>query len=239
METTRSARNLPVKSLVDSEVEEPQWEQPSTAFYTHMRSSFQASSSRLSGPYFLCDLSSAVGSHYLSPATSYIASSMGNLSFVWHEYSCFVSITDIYTAASSNTLILVIHEMPYGPVSLAFSTANSFGTLLAERCVILEDFSSYKPALVNSMISFHLMYRPSPDAMVPVFITLIVKVPVIQILTMITGLESPLPQLESLTDRRSIVFRIVMLLPQTILYYQASFFVLLLWNTSNGAAFTS
>jgi len=70
--------------------------------------------------------------------------------------------------------------------------------------------------------------QPSPNS--AVFITLIVKVPIIQILTMMTGLfmialEFPLPQLKSLAIHRSIVLRIVILLFQTflaILFYQGT-----------------
>jgi len=71
-------------------------------------------------------------------------------------------------------------------------------------------------------------FQPSPNA--AVFITLIVKAPVIQIFTILSGLlmialEFPLPQLKALAIHRSIVLRIVMLLFQTflaILYYQGT-----------------
>ncbi|KAF5380466.1 hypothetical protein D9615_004623 [Tricholomella constricta] len=63
-----------------------------------------------------------------------------------------------------------------------------------------------------------------------IFISIIVKVPVVQILTMLLGmfiiaLEFPLPQLKSLAIHRSIVLRIVLLLFQTfltILFYQGT-----------------
>lgn len=70
--------------------------------------------------------------------------------------------------------------------------------------------------------------QPSPNA--AIFITLIVKAPIIPVLAMIVGLfmialEFPLPQLKALAIHRSIVLRIVMLLFQTfltILYYQGT-----------------
>jgi sulfate adenylyltransferase (ADP) / ATP adenylyltransferase len=70
--------------------------------------------------------------------------------------------------------------------------------------------------------------RPSPNA--AIFITLIVKAPVIQILTMLTAffmiaLEFPMPQLKGTVIHRSIVLRIVMLVMQAfmaILFYQVS-----------------
>ena len=68
--------------------------------------------------------------------------------------------------------------------------------------------------------------RPSPSA--AVFITLIVKAPVIQIFTMLSGLfmialEFPLPKLKAFAIHRSLVLRIVLLLLQVflaILFYQ-------------------
>jgi len=70
--------------------------------------------------------------------------------------------------------------------------------------------------------------QPSPNS--AIFITLIVKAPIIQILAMIMGLfiialEFPLPQLKKLAIHRSIVLRIVLLLFQTfltILFYQGT-----------------
>ncbi|KAF9263368.1 hypothetical protein L218DRAFT_959395 [Marasmius fiardii PR-910] len=70
--------------------------------------------------------------------------------------------------------------------------------------------------------------QPAPGA--AVFITLIVKFPIIQIFAMIIGLmmialEYPLPQLKSLSVQRSFVLKIVLLLFQsflTILYYQGT-----------------
>jgi len=71
-------------------------------------------------------------------------------------------------------------------------------------------------------------FQPSPNA--AVFITIIVKVPFIQILTIALGifmiaLEFPLPQLKSLAIHRSIVLRTVLLLFQTfitVLFYQGT-----------------
>lgn len=70
--------------------------------------------------------------------------------------------------------------------------------------------------------------QPSPNA--AVFITLIVKAPIIQIISMalaffMLALEFPLPQLKSLSIHRSIILRIVLLLFQTffsILFYQGT-----------------
>jgi small-conductance mechanosensitive channel len=70
--------------------------------------------------------------------------------------------------------------------------------------------------------------RPSPNA--AIFITLIVKAPIIQILTMLTAffmiaVEFPMPQLKGTMIHRSIVLRIVMLIMQAfmaILFYQVS-----------------
>ncbi|RDB24927.1 hypothetical protein Hypma_007670 [Hypsizygus marmoreus] len=63
-----------------------------------------------------------------------------------------------------------------------------------------------------------------------VFVTIIVKAPIIQILTMILGLfmvalEFPLPQLKAFAIHRSLVLRIVLLLFQTflsVLFYQGT-----------------
>ncbi|KAK0461313.1 uncharacterized protein EV420DRAFT_1762598 [Desarmillaria tabescens] len=70
--------------------------------------------------------------------------------------------------------------------------------------------------------------QPAPGA--AVFISLIVKAPVIQIFTMIIGaflivVEFPLPQFKALAIYRSFVFRIVLLLFQsflTVLFYQGT-----------------
>lgn len=92
--------------------------------------------------------------------------------------------------------------------------------------MILEGFSA---CASDSPLSLtYPDFRPSPNA--AIFITLIVKAPIIQILAMIMGLfiialEFPLPQLKKLAIHRSIVLRIVLLLFQTfltILFYQVS-----------------
>lgn len=70
--------------------------------------------------------------------------------------------------------------------------------------------------------------QPAPNA--AIFISIIVKLPIVQILTMlqsffILALEFPLPQLKSLAIHRSIILRIVLLLFQTfltILFYQGT-----------------
>lgn len=70
--------------------------------------------------------------------------------------------------------------------------------------------------------------QPSPKA--ALFISLIVKVPAVQIISMILGvfviaLEFPLPQLRPFAIHRSIILRIVLLLFQsffTVLFYQGT-----------------
>jgi len=70
--------------------------------------------------------------------------------------------------------------------------------------------------------------QPAPSA--AIFVNIIVKVPVIQMVTMLLGifmiaLEFPLPQLKALAIHRSIVLRVVLLLFQTfltILFYQGT-----------------
>jgi len=70
--------------------------------------------------------------------------------------------------------------------------------------------------------------QPSPNS--AIFITLIVKAPIIQILTMLIALfmialEFPMPQLKGMMIQRSIVLRIVMLTLQAflaILFYQGT-----------------
>lgn len=68
--------------------------------------------------------------------------------------------------------------------------------------------------------------RPSPKA--AIFITLIVKIPIIQILSMMLGLfilaiELPLPAIKQFSIYRSLMVRVVLLLFQVflaILFYQ-------------------
>lgn len=75
-------------------------------------------------------------------------------------------------------------------------------------------------------MSFIFLSRPSPNS--AIFITLIVKFPIIQILTILTAsfmvaLEYPLPQLKGTVLHRSIVLRIVVLIMQAsmaVLFYQ-------------------
>ncbi|KZP22365.1 hypothetical protein FIBSPDRAFT_787289 [Athelia psychrophila] len=70
--------------------------------------------------------------------------------------------------------------------------------------------------------------QPSPNS--AIFITLIVKFPIIQILTILTAsfmvaLEYPLPQLKGTVLHRSIVLRIVVLIMQAsmaVLFYQGT-----------------
>jgi len=70
--------------------------------------------------------------------------------------------------------------------------------------------------------------QPSPSA--AIFITLIVKAPVIPIINMLSALfilaiENPLPLLKSLSIQRSLIFKVVLLVFQTflcILFYQGT-----------------
>jgi hypothetical protein len=81
--------------------------------------------------------------------------------------------------------------------------------------------------------------RPSPNA--EFFIIIIVKAPVVQILSIILGasilaVEFPLPQVKQFSLYRSIVGRIVLLLFQvflTILFYQVRAFRTLIQDTAN------
>lgn len=89
------------------------------------------------------------------------------------------------------------------------------------------------PWLIKLVINFQCLYhlneyRPGPN--VAPFITVIVKVPVVQIFAMLLGffilaLEWPLPLMKKLPIYRNIVVRMVLLFFQTflnILFYQAS-----------------
>jgi len=99
--------------------------------------------------------------------------------------------------------------MQFGPLSLAYFTANSFGTLSAEFCVTLEAFTPPSAAI---------------------FVSVIVKVPIVQMLAMalalfILAVELPLPIMKSFSFYRSFVVRVVLLLFQvflTILFYQGT-----------------
>jgi len=81
--------------------------------------------------------------------------------------------------------------------------------------------------------------RPSPK--VAVFITIIVKFPVIQIATMvlgfsITALEYPAPILKGTALHRSFGLRVVLLMVQAIvaaLFYQVRFLHILHWQDSH------
>lgn len=86
------------------------------------------------------------------------------------------------------------------------------------------------PIFQLDFLTFILSDRPAKqDAF---FITIIVKAPIIQIITMLIAffmiaLEFPIPQLKGLAIYRSIPFRIVMLFFQSffcILFYQVSLF---------------
>jgi len=116
----------------------------------------------------------------------------------------------------------------------AFSIVNFSGTSLVGLCEIQEAYSEPLPQRLHSIfLSFIL--RPSPNA--AIFITLIVKVPVIQISTIalaaiILCIELPLPPIKKLSLYRSLVVRIVLLIFQaflTILFYQVRYLTTLLY----------
>lgn len=93
-----------------------------------------------------------------------------------------------------------------------------------ELCAIPEAFSALK---VTSNISIpYPLNRPSPKA--ALFIDIIVKIPLVQMAAMAIGfliiaIEFPVPQLKQFRLYRSLIFRVVILLFQTlltILFYQ-------------------
>lgn len=116
--------------------------------------------------------------------------------------------------------------MVFGLVSLACFTVNSSGTLLVAFYVTLVAYSESNYIFLCFCVN--PITRPTPNS--AIFITLIVKFPVIQSSAMILGLflialEFPLSQLKPWAIYRSLVVRIVLLLFQVffgILYYQVS-----------------
>lgn len=115
--------------------------------------------------------------------------------------------------------------MLYGPRFGALSIVNSFGTLLVGLCEIQEAYSKFSSSVAAfNFLSFDA--RPSPK--VAVFITIIVEVPIIQILTMVLAviiicIELPLPLIKTLSLYRSLVLRIILLIFQSclaLLFYQ-------------------
>jgi ATP adenylyltransferase len=74
-----------------------------------------------------------------------------------------------------------------------------------------------------------MLARPSPK--VAIFITIIVKFPIMQIVTMVLGfviiaLEYPLPVLKGTALHRSLALRVVLLIQLSsvaVLFYQVSF----------------
>lgn len=157
---------------------------------------------------------------------------MGNL--VWHEYSRYVSLTASVCEWRADFWAYVtdIAELKtlYGLASGDSSIASSSGTLLVELCVVQEDCSTPNTRLPVAIADISTNRPSANDA---IFITLIVKAPIIQILTMLTAfsmiaLEYPLPQLKGTAINRNIVVRIVMLIMQAfmaILFYQVSRFL--------------
>jgi len=117
--------------------------------------------------------------------------------------------------------------MLYGLVFGDSFIASSFGILWVALCAILEAFSASPGSscvvLPRPLTSIH---RPSPQ--VAPFVTIIVKIPIIQMLAIALGIfmvaiEFPLLQLKPFAIHRSIALRIVMLLFQMflgMLFYQ-------------------
>ncbi|KAJ6625890.1 hypothetical protein B0H10DRAFT_1782536 [Mycena sp. CBHHK59/15] len=121
---------------------------------------------------------------------------------VWHEYSRYVSIT-----------------------ASAYAVWAGFFGLFYRK--FFWDF-------VGGTLRDPGGLQPSQSA--AIFITLIVKAPVIQIITILIAtfmlaLENPLPLLKSLSIRRSLVFKVV------ILVFQA-FFAVLFYQGTNAALYS-
>ncbi|KAG6866746.1 hypothetical protein C0991_011405 [Blastosporella zonata] len=137
---------------------------------------------------------------------------MGNL--VWHEYARLTSITA--SVCELPTRVLYHHSTRCFHKDAVW--ASFFGLIYRK---FFWDF-------VGGTLRDPGGIQPSPNA--AIFITIIVKAPIVQILAMILGmfiiaLEFPLPLLKKLAIHRSIVLRIVLLLFQsflTILFYQGT-----------------
>ncbi|KAF9070099.1 hypothetical protein BDP27DRAFT_1420318 [Rhodocollybia butyracea] len=136
---------------------------------------------------------------------------MGNL--VWHELARLVSITASICEYCFSTSIVASNT-----VAIRCSVGRFLGALFPQ---VLLDF-------VGGIVRNPGGIQPAPG--VAVFITLIVKAPIIQILVMILGLtmialEFSLPQVKGLAIYRSFVVRIVLLFFQAflcILFYQGT-----------------
>ena len=152
---------------------------------------------------------------------------MGKL--VWHEYARYLSISASVRESLNGQGISLALIMQVMSVSVWASFWGFFyrkffwdfigGTLRNPggiQCVS----STLYPDVTKSL------GRPSPK--VAIFVALIVKVPAVQILTMVLGffmlaIEYPLPYLRHLAIQRSLVLRVVVLILQAssaILLYQ-------------------
>ncbi|KAJ7902146.1 hypothetical protein B0H14DRAFT_2670134 [Mycena olivaceomarginata] len=115
---------------------------------------------------------------------------------VWHEYARLISIT-----------------------ASAYAVWSSFFALFYRK--FFWDF-------IGGTLRDPGGLQPAPSA--AIFITLIVKAPIIPIINAVVALfilsvENPLPALKSLSIRRSLIFKVVLLVFQTflsILYYQGT-----------------
>jgi hypothetical protein len=124
-----------------------------------------------------------------------------------------------------------------GPPSSACFIVNSSGTLSAGPFVTQEAFSESRSYYFR-FIPLNRSNRPSPNA--AVFITVIVRVPLVPIFAMllamtILAIELPLPAVKKFSLYRSLVVRIVLLVFQvflTILFYQVRPFILSLFLPS-------
>lgn len=155
---------------------------------------------------------------------------MGKL--VWHEYSRLVSLTasicewhTVYAFLLQRLLNLckdTIWAGFWGIFYRKFFWDFVGGILRAPGG--LQYVPLYYCYIIIKLI--YLVSRPSANS--AIFITLIVKFPIVQILTILTAasmvaLEYPLPLLKSTFLYRSIIIRIVMLIMQAsmaILFYQ-------------------
>lgn len=123
-----------------------------------------------------------------------------------------------------------MHSIPQtqsGLLSGPSCTASSSGTLLEVLCappVVCSEYS-FLVTICALLMNIHAT-RPADN--VAVFIDIIVKAPIVQILSMLLGfgilaLEYPAPFLKGTSLHRSLVVRIVVLMLQAflaILYYQ-------------------
>ncbi|KAF9478821.1 hypothetical protein BDN70DRAFT_808103 [Pholiota conissans] len=136
---------------------------------------------------------------------------MGNL--IWHEYTRLISIT----ANICEWIISPPNESPSNNATDAVWAAF-FGLFYRK---FFWDF-------VGGTLRDPGGLQPSPNA--ALFVTLIVKAPIIQIISMILGfiilaIELPLPAVKQFSVYRSLVVRVVLLLFQTffsILFYQGT-----------------